>query len=343
MKTRIFNSKFSEIINLVIILVIVFVGLSILDPENFLSVSNFVSMMSQMGEFGLYTLGMLVVMVIGGINLSIIASAAFSGILIGVIFKRLIIPEMSPIMIFLVILLAIIVALAASMIIGLINGMLVGYLGISSILVTLGLMTLLEGTSIVITKAGGVSGFPDMFLTIANKSLLGIPLPFILFIVFAVIISIYLNKTSTGFSIYMIGSNEKVTRFSGINNKVVILKTFLLSGFLSGIGSIIMTARFNSARSDYGGSYLLQTILVILLGGVSASGGSGTVIGVVLAIIILQFLTTGFNILGFSTFLTIAIWGFMLILAIFMNHYRSKFTRALTIKSLGEKGLSQKD
>jgi simple sugar transport system permease protein len=82
---------------------------------------------------------------------------------------------------------------------------------------------------------------------------------------------------------------------------------------------------------------------VILLGGVSASGGSGTVIGVVLAIIILQFLTTGFNILGFSTFLTIAIWGFMLILAIFMNHYRSKFTRALTIKSLGEKGLSQKD
>jgi simple sugar transport system permease protein len=339
-KMKLFNRNFSEITNLLIILAIVFVGLSILDPKNFLSVNNFVSMMYQMGEFGLFTLGMLVVMLIGGINLSIIASAAFTGIIIGVIFKKLIVPGMSGTTIFLIILLAVIVALAVSLIIGLINGLLVGFLGISSILVTLGVMTLLQGTSVVITKAGGVSDFPDMFLTIANSKLLGIPMPFILFIISIAFTAIYLNKTSTGFSIYMIGSNEKVTRYSGINNRIVILKTFLISGFLSGIGSIIMTARFNSARSDYGGSYLLQTILVILLGGVSASGGAGTVAGVVIAIIILQFLSTGFNILGFSTFLTTAIWGFMLILAIFMNYYRSKFTKALTIKNLGKNGLS---
>ncbi len=326
------NRKFLDVLNLLIILIIVFVGLSILSPNAFLTTSNFLTMASQMGEFGIFTLAMLVVMLTGGINLSIVTGASFAGIIMGTILIRFINPESSNVNTVLILILAIVVSISISLLIGLINGLLIGFLGISAILITLGTMMLLQGASIVITKDGAVSGFPDMFLFISNGTLLGIPMPFLIFVVCALITAVYLNKTATGFSFYMIGSNEKVTSFSGINNRIVILKAYLISGLLSGVAALVMTARFNTARSDIGGSYLLQSILVVLLGGVSAHGGHGTISGVIIAIIILQFLASGFNLLGLSTFLITGIWGLMLILAIVMNHFRNKYIRTIMIK-----------
>ena len=122
-----------------------------------------------------------------------------------------------------------------------------------------------------------------------------------------------LNRTPLGASIYLIGSNEQATRYSGINTKLVILKIYVLSSLLAAAGGLIMLARFNSANASYGESYLLISILAAVLGGIDPYGGFGKVSGLVLSLLILQVVASAFNQLGLSQFLTLAIWGLILI------------------------------
>ena len=129
-----------------------------------------------------------------------------------------------------------------------------------------------------------------------------------------------LNHTRLGVNIYMIGSNPIACFFAGVNNTAVLLKTYLISGLYSGLAAIIMISRFNSAKADYGESYLLMTVLASVLGGTSAAGGFGKVSGLVIALIILQIVSSGLNLLRVSNFLTIAIWGIILILVMVINY-----------------------
>lgn len=121
--------------------------------------------------------------------------------------------------------------------------------------------------------------------------------------------SLLLRKTSFGVSVYMMGSNEKATLFSGIRVKRVTLKIYALSGFYCGIAALIMISRFNSAKAGYASSYLLVTILAAVQGGVDPFGGFGKMIGLVLALLILQVISRGLNLLGMSAHLTMALWG----------------------------------
>src|SRR5215207_10784532 len=121
----------------------------------------------------------------------------------------------------------------------------------------------------------------------------------------------------------MIGSNERASRFSGVDTKRVLLKVYVVSSLLAAVAALVMMARFNSANAAYGESYLLVTILAAVLGGTDPFGGFGKVGGLVLALIILQVISSAFNLLGFSQFLTIAIWGALLIAtSIFALWYR---------------------
>jgi simple sugar transport system permease protein len=119
----------------------------------------------------------------------------------------------------------------------------------------------------------------------------------------------------------MLGTNAEATRFAGISNPRTLLADYLLSSFLASIAGVIMMARFNSAKADYGQSYLLLTILAAVLGGTSASGGYGKVIGVVLAVIMLQMLASGLNLLGVDPFFAIAMWGAILLTVETLNHF----------------------
>jgi ribose/xylose/arabinose/galactoside ABC-type transport system permease subunit len=111
----------------------------------------------------------------------------------------------------------------------------------------------------------------------------------------------------------MIGSNIKATSFSGINTNKVTIFVYMISGLLAGIASLIMIARFNSAKAGYGSSYLLVTVLVSVLGGINPNGGFGKVSGVFLGLILLQVISSGLNLLGISQFLTLALWGALLL------------------------------
>jgi simple sugar transport system permease protein len=319
------NSKYSETLILVLVMMAVFFLMWILNGSQFFQVGNFQSMAFQLPELGVLSLGMMVTMLTGGINLSIIASANLSGIITALILTHYINPEAAGVGSVGIILLAICAGLLTSAIIGLLNGFLIAAVDVSPILATLGTMILVNGLTIVLTRGYVISGFPEAVLFIGNGLVLGIPMPMIIFLLCAALMSLLLNRTPLGSNIYMIGSNPTACYFSGVNNVGVLLKTYLISGLYSGVAAIIMISRFNSAKADYGASYLLLTILASVLGGTSAAGGFGRASGLVMALVILQFVSSGLNLYGVNVFLTIAIWGIILILVMVVNYLNEKY------------------
>lgn len=312
--------KYSESLILILVMLGVLVLMGILSRGGFFQSANFQSMAFQLPELGILSLAMMVTMLTAGINLSIIASANISGIIAALILTQFIQPETSGFNQTLIVLLAIAAGLAVAVLIGLLNGLLIANVGVSPILATLGTMILMNGFAIVLTKGYVISGFPEAVRFIGNGIILGIPMPIIIFIICAAVMALVLNRTPSGVNIYLIGSNPIATFFSGVSNKSVLLKTYLFSGLYAGIAAIIMISRFNSAKADYGESYLLMTVLASVLGGVSAAGGFGRVSGVVLALVILQLVSSGLNLLRVNNFLTIAIWGMILILVMIAKY-----------------------
>lgn len=305
----------------------VFIVISIFLPSKFLTIRNFQSISSQIPEFGFLAIAMMLAMLTGGIDLSVISTANLAGIAAALILTKFSIPQVGGYEEIFIIISAIAAALTVSLICGFINGVLIAYVGVPAILATLGTMGLFSGIAIIVTKGYGILGFPEKFLLIGSGTIFSMPVPMIIFIICALMMVLVLNKTSFGFNIYMLGSNPTVARFSGINNSRVLVRTYMLSSFYVGIASIIMISRVNSIRPGYGSAYLLQAILVCVLGGVDPSGGYGNISGLVMGIITLQILQSGFNILSFSPFFKKVIWGLILILVMVINFYSYKYSQ----------------
>jgi simple sugar transport system permease protein len=320
--------RFSDLSVLLVALAGVVLLMWILNGSDFMNIGNLQSMAYQMPELGVLSLAMMITMLTAGINLSIIATANLSGIVVAYILTSPISVASTGLGGIILVIIAIAAGLLVAVAIGLLNGYLIAVLDISPILATLGTMIMVSGFSIVLTRGYVLSGFPPAFLAIGNGNLLGIPVPILIFFACAAGISIVLNRTALGTRIYLLGSNPTACFFSGVNNKAVLIRTYVLSGLLAGIAAIIMISRFNSAKADYGESYLLMTVLASVLGGVSAAGGFGRVSGLVVALIILQFISSGLNLMGVNNFLTIALWGSVLILVMIIQYligqYRQK-------------------
>jgi len=307
------DRKNTEFLVLLAILVGVIGLMWLLNGADFMNLGNFQSMAFQLPELGILAMAMMITMLTSGINLSIIASANLSGIVMAIILTKTIPPESTgPGGIGLVIV-AILAGLLVSALIGLLNGFLVAHLEISPILATLGTMILVSGVAVAVTEGYVISGFPDALLAIGNGSVLGLPAPILIFAAGAFMMHIILLRTPLGSRIYLLGSNPTACFYSGVNNPAVLMRTYLISGLYSGMAAVVMISRFNSAKADYGESYLLLTVLVSVLGGVSAAGGFGRIPGLVLALIILQIISSGLNLMGVNTFLTVALWGGVLI------------------------------
>ena len=328
--------KYSKTIVLFTMMVGIIIMMSIFIPDKFLTVINFQSMASQIPEFGLLALAMMIAMMTGGIDLSVVSITNLTGVIAAIILTKLVSPQMGGGLITLIIILAILAAIISSLVCGLLNGVLIAYVGVPPILATLGTMGLFLGIAIVITEGHGITGFPDEFLFIGSGTIWIIPVPLIIFIACALIVALVLNKTSLGLSIQMLGSNQVASWFAGINNNSILIKTYMMTGLLAGISSVIMISRVNSMRPGYGYAYLLAAILVIVLGGVNPNGGFGTVTGVVIGVIILQLLQSGFNILAFSPFFKKFMWGVILLLVMVVNFIISKYqqrSRKLKIRT----------
>jgi simple sugar transport system permease protein len=206
--------------------------------------------------------------------------------------------------------------LVVAMVIGTLTGWLVSALKLHPMLVTIGTMSTISGLSVLLTRGGVISGFPPVLLALSNQLVVGVPLSFILAVIVFGCTGFLLSKTAFGVSVRMLGSNPEATAFSGISATSTLVGTYVLSSVLCWVAALVMMSRFNSASAAYGESYLLVTILAAVLGGIDPFGGFGRITSLFLALLILQFVSTGFNVLGFDQHLINAIWGIMLIIVV---------------------------
>jgi simple sugar transport system permease protein len=313
------------------LLALLLVGFTAFVP-NFLSIGTLQSFMYQLPLLGLLSLAMVVPLITGGLNLAIIATTNQCALLMVWIMRTMITVETAPGTMFAVILLAMLAGLVLCLLIGLVTGALVAHTGVHPILVTLGTKSLIDGISIYLTRGMALSGVPESLARAGATTVMGVPVIFILLVFMAVLVGIVLKHTAFGISCAMIGSNIEATRYSAIDTRRVLVRVYVMSSLICFVAALVMIATFNSASADYAQSYLLVTILAAVLGGVDPFGGFGTVTGLMLALAILQVISSGFNQFGLSNYLTVAIWGAILIFVVLVQTVRPSLSNVLTAR-----------
>lgn len=329
-----FIIKDKNLFRLLIMLLFVFILMSVLKPDLFLQSGNFISMAKQFPEFGILAIAISLTMITGGIDLSVVAIASLSAIMAAKFLIAQAPPGSSDPFTLQMIVVAVVLALVTGLAAGAVNGFLISKIGIPAILATLGTYQLFSGIGIVVTEGRSISGLPLLFSEIGNEEIFGfIPVPLLLYIAVAVLIGIMLSKSRFGMQMYLFGTNEKASLFSGLNNTWIIMRTYMVSGLLSAVAGLIMMSRTNSINADYGADYTLQCVLIAVLGGVNPKGGFGNVQGITAAIIILQFLSSGLNMFeNISNFYRDIIWGGVLILVLIFNYVINKREQAKLLK-----------
>ena len=327
-----FYRKDRHIARLLIMTVIWLVFMAITRFDKFYTIANFQTIAGKFPEFGIMALGAMLCMITGGIDLSSVGVANLTSILMAM-YMRARAGEsghIPGIMVLEVLLFAAIIGCLA----GGLNGVLISKIHIPPILATLGVNQLLTGIALVVTNGKAVSDIPTDYSAIINQKLLKvvpgkrgtvqglIPVQLLFFVAAALIVWFLLARTSYGKKLYLMGTSEKVARFSGLKVDRIRIKTYALSGVLAALGGMIMLANYNSARSDYGSVYTLQCILIVVLGGVSPTGGKGKISGVMLSIILLSLLEAGINRFPqISSYYITLIWGAVLLLVMVLNYF----------------------
>lgn len=322
------NARNTDISILPILIAVVLIIMALATGGRFLNSGNIRNLAVQLPELGLLSMAMMVVMITAGINLAIISIANFSAVVMALMLTRLLPENASQFTVIMLILATIAAGLAISALLGFINGILVGYVEVPAVLTTLGTMILYEGITLAITKGFVISNLPKEFLVIGNANILGVPVPMYILVGAAIFLAILLKRRPLGIHLYAIGSNAEAARFSGINVRRVLVKAYVFSALLAGIAAVIMLARFNSANARQGSSLLLLTVLICMLGGVDPDGGFGKVPGLLMALLILQMVTSGLNLLGIRSFATVAIWGLLLLGALTYRCWQHKWQTA---------------
>jgi len=291
-----------SLLGLAIFAILVVVLFSIAS-DNFLSVISFQSMGFQVAEVGLLSLAVMLSMLTGGIDLSIVSVANIAAIVAAQLFKSQQAAGATGGQAIAMTVAFMLVGIAAGTACGVLNGLIITKLRVTPILATLGTLQLLNGIAIIWTGGMAIYGMPDAFLNIGTGYVARIPFPVIILLIAAVATAVFVNRTGIGLRMKLVGANPTAARYSGLNNDRVLMMTYIASALLASIAGVLIAARSASANADYGASYVLLAIVIVVLGGVNYAGGSGTVTGVVLAAFVLQFVSSGFNQVGFNNFL----------------------------------------
>lgn len=313
------------ITRMLILLLLSFGIFALLKPSIFLNPLNLENIAIASPEIGLLAVAMMLAMVTGGIDLSVVAIANFAAITITTVYSGLAAenPAQAAAMMPLILLLG----LAAAAIAGLFNGFLIGVVGITPILATLGTMQILNGIAVVWTNGQTLYGAPEALTAFAKSTVAGIPALFLFFLLVAVAIAVLMNRTPLGLKLQLQGANPLAAKYSGIGSRKVLMGTYLVSGLLGGLAGIVFIARNPTASADYGSSYVLLVIVIAVLGGTNPSGGFATVAGVVMATLTLQIVSSGFNAVRLSSYEYSIAQGVILIAVMVFDQLRFRRKR----------------
>ncbi|WP_372663279.1 ABC transporter permease [Cohnella sp.] len=303
-------AKFRELGLLGFILVLSIV-IQIRNPS-FLTLENINDMLTNTAILSILTVGMMLVIVTRGIDLSIGATLALSGMIAALTVKTY--PGINPI-----------VAILEGTLIGVICGVVLGYLiskgGILPIIATLGLMNVFRGITFMASGGKWVSAhqMPDSFKGIATSSLWGVNTLILIAIFIYVVMYYFISHTRTGRQIYAVGSNPESAQISGINNGKILWLVYSIMGGLSGLAGVLWVSKFASAQGDTAMGYELSVIAACVLGGVSIAGGSGKISGIILGSILLGILNNALPLINVSPFWQMGIQGSIILIAVIIN------------------------
>lgn len=316
-----------ESLGLLVVLALVVVVMS-LSSERFATRATVTSIAFQLPELALLTLAMLIPILSGGLNLAITFSANLSALVLAWVLQAG--GGVDASLPFFVV--GVLAALASGALIGAIMGIAIAFTGAHPILVSLAMMIFLRGLGEFLTRGGDVSGFPSYIVEIGQGLLGGIPVPLLILLVCVLLWMLLLRRTRLGFSIYMLGSNLEATRYSGVNTRRALVMVYVLSGVMCAVAGIVMLCRFNSVRVGHGESYLLIAVLACFLGRVDPFGGFGRVLPVVIALVILQVISSGLNLLGTNQHLATALWGLILIVVMVFRYAWMRYRGRASIR-----------
>lgn len=282
----------------------------------FLTVSNLLNVVQQTSINAIIAVGMTFVIISAGIDLSVGSIVAFSGVVLASVLQTAVPMP-----------LALVACLAVGTLCGLTNGILITYGKLPPFISTLGMMSVARGAALLYTSGRPISGFESGFRFLATGEILYIPVPVILMILVYLAAHVVLTRTKLGRYTYAIGGNEEAALLSGVNVKMYKTMVYGLSGMLSGLAAIVLTARLNSAQPIAGMMYELDAIAATVIGGTSLMGGEGRVVGTLIGALIMGVLRNGLNLLGVSSFIQQTVIGSVIILAVLMDMALKKHRR----------------
>lgn len=295
------------LLSVLLLLVIIF---SFLSP-NFLTVANWTNILRQVSNLMLLACGQTMVILTGGIDLSI-------GAMMGLVsvFTAISLIRFDPIV-------AVLIGLLVGVLVGLANGLLIGRAKITPFVATLGTMTITGGLAMVLTNGAPIHGLPNTWFFDLGRGFLGpVPIPVVFAAAGVIVTYILLNFTTFGRYLYAIGGNEEATILAGVDVTRYKIGTYMLAGFFSAVAAILLTARVITGQPQLGTGMELDSIAAVVIGGTALAGGTGSIGGTVIGVLIIGVLRNGLTLTGVSTFMQGVVIGVMLILAIYFSNLR---------------------
>ncbi len=305
------------------ILVLFVLGLSLATGGKFLQAQNLLNVVTQVAAIGIIAIGMTFVIITLGIDLSVGSLLAVAAVVATSLAQIPSDTAKFPNMSFSLII-PIVAGVAAGAIGGFTNGFLISVFKIAPFIATLGMMSAARGLALIYSDGRPISRLDPGFNFLGQGSIIGIPVPIIIFAVVAVAAHIVLNYTRFGRHVYAIGGNEQAARVSGINIKRATIIIYTLCGLLAGIAGIISAGRIGSGNPQLGTGIELDAITAAVIGGTSFKGGIGTIWGTVIGALIIQSLNTGLVLLGMNDFVQMVVKGAIIIIAVILDERKNR-------------------
>lgn len=286
----------------VLILIIAFFGCA---SDKFFTQANVINILRQVATVGIMSVGMTMVFITGGIDLSVDSVAGVAA----VIAAKMMLLEVNLIVIFAAV-------LAISALFGLFNAFWINEVEIPPLITTLASMTALRGVAYIITGGMPVFGFGNKISVLGKGTIFGFPVPVLIMLLMFVLGALLLEKTKFGRYIYGVGGNVEATRLTSVNVKKIRYLVYMLCSILSGIAGVVLLARINFGQPKIGDGYEMNVITAVVLGGVSISGGSGKIMLVIVGVLIMGVLSNGMILLNVQEYVQWVVKGIALLGAV---------------------------
>ena len=279
--------------------------------DKFLTISNIMSLSTGMTYDVFLAIGMTIILLLGGIDLSVGSILGLSGISATMLLQAGVsVP------------LAVFAGLMTGVFIGFINGLFIAKFKINPFIVTLGMLTVARGLTVVLTSGYFVSNLPQSYLFIGQGKIMGIPIPIYAMVISVLVFDYLLRNWGPLYKSFYIGSNPDAADLSGVNVKMILIGGYIITGFLSGVAGIFMTSRLAMGYAQFGVGAELKAIAASVIGGATMGGGDGSIIGTFLGVLLLAIINNGFVLLNFSIYWQGVVNGSILVIAIVVDAIR---------------------